>query len=297
MKFLIDFDGTLTNIQSEYQKDYDLVVKHMADLGVSAERFKPLFDRAIDEIMQHPTLYGWPDNGRLSAFCDEDVFMHIIAGIMMIHEHVISGDEAYSDIRQALDNAGVSLMDVAESCHQAMSREPLDAFNTPQPEVVSVLRTLLDRDCEIVIASNSGAQRITEKLKFVDLKPVAHEDNPSARFRVRGDARKYALDDVPNPVVFGSRTIDVARSHYAKIIREERPQVIIGDVFSLDLALPIEMARREPMIYGDMQIYLRTRPYTPQWAIDNILNPPDDCPVTARILNHFADLPSLVLRR
>ncbi len=94
MKFLIDFDGTLTNIQSEYQIDRDLVLKRMAEIGIPPERFNALFDKAVDEIMQQPTAYGWPDHGRLTAFCDEDIFMHIIAGIMRIHELVISGDEA-----------------------------------------------------------------------------------------------------------------------------------------------------------------------------------------------------------
>ncbi len=297
MKFLLDFDGTLTNIQTEYQSDHDKLVKRMAEIGIAPERFVALFNKAVEDIMQQPTAYGWPDNGRLTAFCDEDIFMHIIAGIMRIDEWIASDDAAYDDIRKALSDNHVSLMQVAEECHLALCHEPLDAFNTPQPEVVNALRTLLDRDCEIVIASNSEAQRIIEKLEFVDLKPVAHDDNPSARFRVRGHAKKYALDDNPRPVQFGNRTIDIARSHYAQIIREERPQVIIGDVFSLDLALPIEMARNDPMIYGDMQIYLRTRPYTPQWAIDCILNPPEDCPVIARLLNHFDDLPNLVLRR
>ena len=297
MKFLLDFDGTLTNIQTEYQFDHDSIVKRMAEIGIPTDRFGALFDKAVDDIMQRPTEYGWPDNGRLTAFADEDIFMKIIAGIARIDEWIHSEDTAYDDIRKALSDNHISLMELAEECHLALNREPLDAFNTPQPEVVNALRTLLDRDCEIVIASNSAAQRVIEKLEFVDLKPVAHEDNPSARFRVRGHAKKYALDDNPRPVQFGNRTIDVARSHYAQIIREERPQVIIGDVFSLDLALPIEMARNDPMIYGDMQIYLRTRPYTPQWAIDCILNPPQDCPVIARILNHFDDLPNLVLRR
>ena len=59
---------------------------------------------------------------------------------------------------------------------------------------------------------------------------------------------------------------------------------------------PLEMARREPLVYEDMQLYLRVRPYTPQWAIDCMLNPPSDCPASLRLLNHFNDLPSLMLR-
>ena len=57
------------------------------------------------------------------------------------------------------------------------------------------------------------------------------------------------------------------------------------------------MARREPMVYEDMQMYLRTRSYTPQWAIDCALNPPADAPVTVRLLNHFTDLPMLIHKR
>ena len=297
MKCLIDFDGTLTNVQTEYKYIYDHLVRGFAQAGIPEQRFAGLYDHACEILAADPARYGWLDNGRITAFSDEDVFMKIIAGVEIIDKWLASGDPLFDDVRQAFEAKGIALMQLAEDCYQKMNREPLDAFNSPDPEVVSALRTMLDRDCEIVIVSNSPADRIIDKLEFAGLKPVAHDDNPSARFRVLGNAKKYALDDTPQIVSFGTRTIDIARSNYARIINDEHPQVIVGDVFSIDLALPIEMARKSPMVYEDLQIYLRTRSYTPQWAINCILNPKHGCPAAMRLLNHFADLPKLMLRR
>ncbi len=114
---------------------------------------------------------------------------------------------------------------------------------------------------------------------------------------MRGNAHKFRLGDNPQPVDFGDRQVDADRPYYADILRKERPQAVVGDVFSLDLALPFDMARREPMIYEDMQVYLRVRPYTPQWAVDSVLNPIEGVPIIARLLNQFDDLPKLILKR
>ena len=298
MKFLLDFDGTLTNIQHEYQFIREYLTRRIETCaGIDKALFDALYHVAWEHIAQEPEKHGWIHNGRISAFCDEDLFMNIAAVMQCLDDWMAAEHPAVSGIAGKMKNAGVTFVELTEEAHMAMNQEPLCAFNTPEPEVVNAIRVLLDRDCEIVVASNSPASRIIPKFEHVGLKPVDHDDNPSARFRIRGNAGKFILGDHPKNMQFGSRVVDVDHPAFAKIIAEERPQVMIGDVFSLDLALPMEMARLEPMIYEDMQLYLRVRPYTPQWAIDCALNPEPGCPVSVRLLNHFADLPALVLKR
>lgn len=298
MKILLDFDGTLTNIEQEYEFEFAFILSEAEKrFGIENDAFQRLLSEAQKEIAHNPAEHGWRDNGRISAFCDEDLFMSVAAAMTLLDAWIAQGDARASILTDRIIGGGSPMMDLAESAHRAMNGEPLGAFNTPEPAVVSAINTLLDRDCEIVVASNSSAHRIIDKFEHVGLKPVDHNDNPSARFRVRGNAHKFGLGDNPQPVGFGDRQVDADRPYYADILRKERPQVVVGDVFSLDLALPVEMARREPMIYEDMQVYLRVRPYTPQWAVDSVLNPIEGAPVCARLLNQFDDLPKLILKR
>ena len=45
--------------------------------------------------------------------------------------------------------------------------------------------------------------------------------------------------------------------------------MIVGDVFSLDLALPLELARRpRARASAGPRLVLRRRPYTPAWSAD-----------------------------
>lgn len=298
MKFLTDFDGTLTNIQQEYRFVVDFLTRRVAECaGIDKPLFDTLHQTAWAHVALEPHKYGWVHNGRISAFCDEDLFMNVSAAMQLLDDWIDAEHPAVAQILEDVRKSGMRFVDLTEEAHGAMNLEPLSAFNTPEPEAVNAILALLDRDCEVVVASNSPASRIIPKFEYVGLKPVDHEDNPSAQFRIRGNAGKFILGNQPKPVPFGSRFVDVDHAAFAKIIAEERPQVMVGDVFSLDLALPMEMARQEPMIYDDMQLYLRVRPYTPQWAIDCALNPEPGCPVSVRLLNHFADLPALVLKR
>lgn len=298
MKILLDFDGTLTNLEQEYEFECQYIMSDLGrGFGIDEASVNDLFDAAQAHIFENPCYHGWSDNGRISAYCDEDPFMKVASIMTLLDEWLEMGDARVDVLRSHGVTGETPMMDLTQRAHRAINEEQLSAFNTPEPVVVKAIHELLDRDCEVVVVSNSPAERIIDKFEFVGLKPVDHTDNPSARFRIRGHAKKFCLGDNPMFVEFGSRSVDIDRPYYAEILRKERPQVVAGDVFSLDLALPIEMARREPMIYEDMQMYLRTRSYTPQWAIDCALNPPADAPVTVRLLNHFTDLPTLIHKR
>lgn len=297
MKILFDFDGTLTNIQHEQELELaylrSLVFKYCA---IEPERFDELYRVACLAVRQSPDQFGWYDNGRISAYSDEDLFMTVASAMTLLDHWLETADSRVASICALMHASGKTFMEMTEETHAALNAKPLCPFNTPEPDAVRAILTLLDRDWEIVIASNSPASRIIEKCEFVGLKPVAHEDNPSARFRIRGNAAKFRLGPTPEPVPFHDRTVDLSRPSYADIISRERPQVVVGDVFSLDLALPFELSRRDPMVYEDMQLYLRVRDYTPQWAVSCMLEPPEQSPVISRLLNHFVDLPSLVLK-
>ena len=275
MKIIFDFDGTLTDITHEHQ----FVLHFYEDVfetrfGIHPKQFQHLYRTAHERIFSEPEKHGWLYGGRMSAYCDEDLFMDCASVMTLLDVWKDDPPRGFEEIFQK--TKGVSFIEIAEQAHEAMREQPLTPLNTPEAGSISMIQRMIKNGDEVVIVSNSSTDIIMKKCKFAGLDPVDHERDPSAQFRVRGQARKYQLDDTPDLVTFGSRTVDVARSSYRKIIEDEHPQFILGDVFSLDLALPITMARKEPSLYNDMQVYLIRRPYTSPWAteyIQNTMNP------------------------
>jgi hypothetical protein len=72
------------------------------------------------------------------------------------------------------------------------------------------------------------------------------------------------------------------------LFRSERPQLVIGDVFSLDLALPhVLRARNHPA--APRELVLRRHPHTPSWVLDGRAGGAID-----RIVDDVADLLAVV---
>ncbi|MCL2325647.1 MAG: hypothetical protein FWC40_04015 [Proteobacteria bacterium] len=297
MKIITDFDGTLTNIQYEYDYQHNVLMKSLLEVCNNDQALlDSIFEEVVEYVDAQGDQHGWQSHGRITAFSDEDLFMRLSAYMACLEGWLRHGHGRVIQIHDRVKALGHSLSTLADHAHQEINLAPLCDFNTPEPEAVTAIRSLLAQDYEVVIVSNSPASRIVKKLEYVGLKPVDHEANPSAQFRVRGHAGKFVLDVTPELVTFGSRQVDVARSGYRAIIEQERPHAIVGDVFSLDLALPVHMSCQEPKVYDGLQLYLRMRSYTPQWAVDCALNPPSEAAATLGLLNHYTDLESLLRR-
>lgn len=300
MKIITDFDGTLTNIQYEYEVQYAALADKLLDLceGDIEIRDK-ILQSASDYCAERYESFGWTSQSRITAFGDEDLFTKLLAQMQCLDRFVQENHPVVYPLRKQVladPQNPITFESLSRNAHDLMNQVPLTESSCPEPEAVNALNLLLAQDLEIVVVSNSPAARIIAKLEKVGLKPVDHEDNPSAQFRVRGLAQKFILGEEPQYQVFGSRMIDVNRPSYERIILEERPSTIVGDVFSLDLALPLHLSKTEPL-FDELQIYLRTRDYTPPWAISSILNPDPSMKAKARLLNHFSDLPTLLHKR
>jgi hypothetical protein len=94
---------------------------------------------------------------------------------------------------------------------------------------------------------------------------VRHPARDPGALRLRGDSRKFAIDpERSDMLVLGEVRIETARPSYERALREERPTAVVGDVFSLDLALPLVLRRREPG-WRDVRLFWLLQPYTPTW--------------------------------
>lgn len=289
MKLLTDFDGTLTSIEREYAFEESHLFSSIRTLCHSDAEFADIINEARNEVLSHPQKHGWLYNNRISAYSDEDLFMTIASQMTLLDTWLSQNRSKALALKDALNARNSSFMELNEDAHRAMNAEPLSDANTPETRTARALQRFLDKGGEVVVVSNSATDRIVEKLRFAGLPAVDHDAHPDAPLRVRGNAQKFALDDTPDPLSFCGRTVDVARARYASVIRDEHPDLITGDVFSLDIALPFAIACNDPS-FDNARICLLKRAYTPNWALDAISAPPCPCHAKLQIINSFDEI-------
>jgi hypothetical protein len=122
---------------------------------------------------------------------------------------------------------------------------------------------MLAAGVEIVVVSNSGTEKLQRWFAHAGVPAVVHPEAGAGALRLRGSAKKFVLDAQARDVIdAGGLPIDVARPHYARVLAEEAPGAVVGDVFSIDLALPLALKRRDPA-WRHVRLFWLVHPYTP----------------------------------
>lgn len=266
MKILSDFDGVLTDITHEARRSSEIFRLHLTQSGgVPPDELENLLRKVQREMERFPLHHGWKVDGRIAAYWDEDAFMHTQALGACLDEWALVDRNCTAQVLQALKTKGISsFSDLAGVSYTQMTQETSEGKLKPlDPETKAVVTELLKRGHDVVIVSNSKTDRITQLLTNQGL---AIGDSPNSQLRIRGDAKKFVLGDTPDRLDVDDHAVDIARPHYEAILIQERPQVVIGDVFSLDLALPLSLARRQTPGFEPLQLFLRKRDYTPSWV-------------------------------
>lgn len=267
-KFLFDFDGVLTDQTEEARRVRALFREQLIRLTGAAEtEVDARLERAEAAMDREPWRHGWLVKGRVAAFADEDLFIRN-NGLAACFDEMASADDTLEGMRDALPAHGYAdFCALAQFAYEEMARETKAGAHEPIDRAAPiVLRALLEQGHSLVVVSNSGTDRIVRILGKCGLDPRTHAEAPAARLRVRGGARKFELGDEAHSFTVDRYVIETARPVYEAIIREERPAAVIGDVFTLDLALPLQLTRSDPQAFGGMKIFLRTRRYTPGWS-------------------------------
>jgi len=279
MRILSDFDGVLTDQTEEAQRVLDLFMQRFCEAtGLNQSDAKTLIENIENEMKQNPTENGWRMSGRITAFANEDLFIHNNGIAALLDDKAKSNDQTATKLLSQLHKNDIrSFSDLMQWAYEQMVKEThVGKLKPMDPATKTVINHLLGKGHTITIVSNSGTDRILNLLKNEGLEAYSHDENPNARLKVRGDARKFELEDPKKgfnvPENNNSYWVDVARPRYETIVKEELPHVVIGDVFTLDLAVPLSLTRIAPENFGGMQLFLRKRNYTPQWSEKFIRN-------------------------
>ncbi|MCM0607200.1 MAG: HAD family hydrolase [Xanthomonadaceae bacterium] len=256
-KIVFDFDGVLTDLTHEAQAVIDLF---QSKLGTES---RGLLKQLNSAFSQSPLSYGWKMHGRVSAFYDEDLFVQNIAMATALDE--LSPKQTSELLKKIQGEFGAqTFSELGQQCFdQVVAKTSRGEIQPLEAASKNLLNELQDKGFKVVIVSNSGTERIENILKQSGVTLCPH-------LKIRGGARKFELGTEPKKLQFVDREIDIDRPAYLEALMEERPDAVVGDVFSLDLSLPLYLSENSVDGFKPLKVCLRQRPYTPSWTVKNI---------------------------
>jgi hypothetical protein len=266
MKLLSDFDGVWTFPVEEgvaHGAALDAALETALGEGERAD-VREWIVRARQAMRGAPARWGWASAGRITAAADEDPFTE--HGALLHYLQSARGQDALAArLAAAVEERDGSLDALGGRAHVGGVRD-VEARRGPGITDAAALagHELLARGVEVVVVSNSGTEKLKRWFDHVQLPNRIHPDHAEGALRLRGSARKFVLAPGSGDMFdAGGLRVDVARPHYETVLREERPDAIVGDVFSLDLALPLALKRREPAWRG-VRLFWLAHPYSPE---------------------------------
>ena len=251
-KIVIDFDGTLTDLDLETENYFNPFYRGIATLvGVSFAEVEDLFQRAYAEIDANPGVFGWEINGIFVAPIADPYMRNNAATTLVLGR--LGKQIAFSDL--------VKL-------HQACQVDLPTIFKPGAREFVEVLQ----HETNLSVVTNSQPGLVVQKLS------VLWESHD---IKVIGNARKYTLDPSWTAVaptvqhVGFPRPVYLRRKAYGDVLNsvvnsdEGQNQIlcVIGDIYELDLALPEQG--------GTHTVLVATPNWTPKWEKEHYQNHPN----------------------
>ena len=273
LRIVTDFDGVWTDVNGQAEAVDRHREEGLRDLsGWPGKRIRSLLEEVERAVRQSPHEYGWASNGRISAFADEDPFLFHNALLSAVDRLAAQSHPGCLALQRDLAAQGLADLNALGSrlfmeASQGYLSRCGHAF---RPEAGEVLTEMLELG-EVIFCTNFTTEAVAHSWARLGF----FVDGPQATpgLAIRGLARKQELTaDPPRQVSFGARQVAVDRGHYRQALLEERPDVVIGDVFSLDLALPL-LLRSEHPDFLDLSSLLVQASYTPAWSLALCANP------------------------
>lgn len=235
---VLDFDGTFTDVAAEGAPFVRHFKSHLAQLlGRDEGTLEDIWRQEEAAVLAGAHAFGWDVGGRVVAPATADPYL-------------LSNCVA----RQLMSRAGV-LTDPSER-HEALQELYREAYKLTgmafKPEAKEVLEALLATGLPIWVVTNAHTDLVDAKL--TKLAPRGRE-----RLKVKGDARKYLIEDpqpsdarfaaLPESISFNEllpRPVYLRRGRYYEALRDiwmetgtaPEATLVAGDIYELDLALP-----------------------------------------------------------
>lgn len=289
--FLTDFDGVWTNPWRELQAVHATVREQLARLaGMPLPELEVAYQEFRNQVLDQPHQHGWHLDGRFSSYVDEDYF----AVPTSIGQYIdLAPCTASGTLRDAVLGEYGSVLEFLDYCyHSTCARFRTEVDHDLTEGAERVLQWLLHHDVQVVFATNAPAEKVVDWFSHHGFGVTdARETEPGETpLRVYGRSGKQFLGASDATMDFSGRTVHVDRPQYRSILEREHPDLVVGDVLSLDLAVPLAMRHAgdpaAPKGIGIMDL-----PHTPQWVKHSISKEPGHIDF---LVPHVTALPRLV---
>jgi FMN phosphatase YigB (HAD superfamily) len=240
---VLDFDGTLTDVQQESRTFFtaykqDLCALVGADTDVD-------FEAACQQILQAPHDYGWQVDGHIVAPAHTDPYILASCAARLVFDK--------HDVMRTSDTRISALLQLFRNCYPR-------AGTVFRPFADEVLKALLATKIPVFIVTNSFTDDVTNKLALLRV------PRPP---RIFGNAKKYVIEHREHPsfaalplsrvVEHLQRPVLLRRGFYFDVLSAiwketgATPQttLVCGDLFELDLALPQALGTRVHLVSRD----------------------------------------------
>jgi hypothetical protein len=266
MKLLSDFDGVWTDPVAEAAAQGDVLDARLLAAVPERDReaARAWIIAARRETLAEPGRWGWTAEGRLAAFADEDPFSAHSALLHMLTERADSVALA-ARILAGARAAGEGSLDAFSSAAHLAGVARVENTRGPGvlPAAAAAGRELLAAGVEVVIVSNSDGEKLARWFAHASFPHAMHPGRVRDGLRLRGAAGKHLLEPGRSRMLdLEGMRIELARPQYEAILREEAPDAVVGDVFSLDLAVPLALRRSEPS-WKHVRLFWLVRDYAP----------------------------------
>lgn len=267
LKVLVDFDGVWTTVDGQATAvDAARGVKLAEASGLPLDMVLSCCEAVSEAIAAEPLAHGWRLDGRLTAYADEDPFLRhnaLCSGIGILAERGHAGCRDLQQVLAARGHTNLSALGSTifmEASHAYLADHGHDLL----PSAPTVLRDLLEV-ADVVFCTNFTPDAVARSWVPRGFNFTGADATPG--LSLRGEARKQVLTNDPKRTLpFGERPVAVDRSHYRAALEAEAPDVVVGDVFSLDLALPLAMRADGHPSCRPLCLLARTR-FTPAWSL------------------------------
>lgn len=280
MKLVSDFDGIWTDQNKEAVYVWNYITDKISDItDFPSEEVTELLEGCKKEMDKTPWEYGWFNNGRISAYFREDPFGDNNAMFNYIHR--AANENSHSVFRQKLfvikkaiiKNGYESAEKFSNVCFMESSKLFKESGKlATQPGAKKALDSVLKKGVNIVVASNSSTEKIEHLFLKLGKQPTNERSFKPGNVHARGDSMKFVItpdfDELPSTMnITAKYKVQLRRKSYYDLIVDESPDYIIGDVFSLDIALALHLRLRDSR-FINMKIIQKVQKHTPGWVKD-----------------------------
>jgi len=307
IKLISDFDGVWTDQEAEAVYVWKYIIKKISDLSkFSVKETEEIINECKKDMDKTPYYYGWFNNGHIACYYQEDPFGDNNAIFDYIEKN--ASKSSYSKYKQKLAHIkesilkktnNSSLAEFSNECFiKSTSQYKMEGKLKPAASAGTVVKELNKKGVEIIIASNSKTEKIEHLFRKAGQKVTNEKSIVRGRLHAIGDARKFIIDpdfeELPAKLNITKRfQPELRRKNYMKILLKEKPDYVIGDVFSLDLALPVYL-RLNDKRFPDLKVIQKVQPHTPAWVKDYLCS--DDLKGIAFMIDSIDELPALIAK-